>query len=713
MANENAPVEAQALRRLLKPRSVAVIGASSTPGALGASVIENLDRANFPGQIHLVNPKRDAIGDRPCLKSVGDLPPGVDVALLAIPKVAVVETLRSLAAAKVGAAIIFSAGFAEEGPAGAQDQKEIARLAAASGMVIEGPNCLGLVNYVDRIPLTFIHTSNPALGDLPGIGVVSQSGAMAAVLSTMLRSRELGISYSVSTGNEAQTGVEDYVQFLLDDAHTFVIGMIVEHFRQPRRFLQLAALAQKKGKRIVVLHPGRSAAARASAATHTGALVGDYLVMRTLVEHHGVIVAENLEELGDLLEIAVRCPRTPSGGALVVAESGAYKALALDLCEQLSLDLPQLDNHNAPALRAAMPPFVPVTNPIDLTAQALADRDMYRRVLEAAALDERFGAIVLDIIQTDPATCHLKFPVILSAIEKLQRDSLRHAPILVAGVDEGAAIPAEYVARLRVLRTPYFPSPDRALRAVARFSHQAARRPALSPALPTPLGVHVPAGAVAEHHAKSLLKPLDFPFPPGRLATTLDDAFLAAAEIGFPIALKAQSAELIHKTDAGGVALNVKTRDDLARSWSQLQGNVNSHRPGLTLDGVLIEKMAPPGVELILGARQDPEWGPVILVGLGGVQAELFRDVRLLPADLDANGVVAELQRLKSAPLLHGFRGAPHADVDAIAALVVRLGQLMRGEPSILEMDLNPVIVYPKGQGVLAVDAVMTVGHSA
>jgi acetate---CoA ligase (ADP-forming) len=712
MANANVPVEDHALRRLLKPRSVAVIGASSTPGALGASVIDNLDRAKFPGQIHLINPNRDAIGDRPCLKSAADLPPGVDVALLAIPKVAVVETIRSLAAAKVGAAIIFSAGFAEDGPAGAREQIEIARLAADSGMVIEGPNCLGLVNYVDRIPLTFIHTSNPALGDRPGIGVVSQSGAMAAVLSTMLRSRELGISYSVSTGNEAQTGVEDYVQFLLDDPHTHAIGMIVEHFRQPRRFLKLAQLARENGKLIVVLHPGRSAAARASAATHTGALAGDYQVMRTLVEHYGVIVAENLEELGDLLEIAVRCPRPPSGGALVIAESGAYKALALDLCEQLKLDLPHLDNNNAPALRAAMPPFVPVTNPIDLTAQALADRDMYRRVLEAAAGDERFGAIVLDIIQTDPATCHLKFPVILSAIEKLQRESPRHAPIFVAGVDEGAAIPAEYVSQLRLQRTPFFPSPDRALRAVARFTNQAARRPEPSEPAPAPLPLNLPTGAVAEHRVKSLLKPLGIPFPPGRLAATLDDALNAAAEIGFPVALKVQAAELSHKSDAGGVALNVKTNDELVAKWSQLHDNVRSHRPGLTLDGILVEKMASPGVELIIGARHDPEWGPILLVGLGGVQAELFRDIRLLPPDLDANGVIAELHRLKSAPLLHGFRGAPAADVAAVANLVVRLGQLMLAEPSIREIDLNPVIVYPAGQGVLAVDAIMSVGYS-
>jgi acyl-CoA synthetase (NDP forming) len=236
----------EAIVRLLRPRSVAIVGASATPGALGASVLANLERLGFGGTVHLINPKRAQIGGRPCLKSVDELPPGVDAAVLAIPRAAVLETVQALARRGVGAAIIFSAGFAEGGADGLAEQREIARIAAESGMVIEGPNCLGFVNYADGIALTFVETPAVALGERAGIGIVSQSGAMAAVLGVMLASRELGLSCSISTGNEAASGVEDYVEYLLEDARTRVIGMIVEQFRQPGRFLALAARARTR-----------------------------------------------------------------------------------------------------------------------------------------------------------------------------------------------------------------------------------------------------------------------------------------------------------------------------------------------------------------------------------------------------------------------------------------------------------------------------------
>ena len=262
------------LARLLRPRSVVIVGASDKPGALGASVLSNLTRNGFAGDIHLINPKRPEIAGRPCLPSVDALPEGVDAAVLAIPRVAVLDTIRALAARKVGAAVIFSAGFAEGGAEGLAQQHEIGRIAAASGMVIEGPNCLGMTNFIDRVPLTFVEMDAVPLGSRDGIGIVSQSGAMAAVLSTTLMSRDLGLSFSVSTGNEAASGVEDYVDYLIDDAFTQVIAMIVEQFRKPKRFIDAALRAQEAGKTIVLLHPGKSSAARESAATHTGAMAG-------------------------------------------------------------------------------------------------------------------------------------------------------------------------------------------------------------------------------------------------------------------------------------------------------------------------------------------------------------------------------------------------------------------------------------------------------
>ncbi|HTP39323.1 MAG TPA: acetate--CoA ligase family protein [Steroidobacteraceae bacterium] len=698
---------ARGLTRLLRPRSVAVVGASPTPGALGASVLANLDRFGFGGDVHLINPRRAHIGARPCLKAVAELPLGVDVAVLAIPRAAVLETLAALAQRQVGAAIIFSAGFAEGGAAGAAEQREIARIAESSGMAIEGPNCLGLVNYVDGVALTFIETPAVLLGDRPGIGLVSQSGAMAAVVGVTLQSRGLGLSWSVSTGNEAVSGVEDYLEHLLQDAHTSVIALIVEQFRQPQRFLAQARRARELGKPIVLLHPGRSAAARASAATHTGAMAGDYEVMRTQVTRAGVRLAGDLEEFGDMLELAARCPRLPAGGTALLAESGAFKALALDVCEQIGLALPPLDDASAPLLRAALPAFVPVSNPVDLTAQGLVEPDLYRRALAALLQDERFGCIVLTLIQTDAHTSAIKFPPVLAALRELQPDK----PVICAGLDEGAAVPQDYIAQLRALHVPYFPTPNRALRAVARMqpggaaSHEAAGAEVLRFPAASPRG-----GTQSEYQSKRLLQPLGFAFPPGRLVRTLAEAQQAAAELGWPVALKAQSAALPHKTEAGGVVLGLEDADAIARGWAQLHASLARHRPDLELDGVLVEKMGARGVEMIVGGRNDPQWGAVVLAGFGGVQAEIARDVRLLPADLDEAGVLRELDLLRGSPLLRGYRGSPALDVPALATLIRRVGGLLRGEPGLREIDLNPVVLHPHGQGVVALDALLVFG---
>ncbi|WP_028224274.1 acetate--CoA ligase family protein [Paraburkholderia ferrariae] len=701
----------QAVGRLLRPASIAIVGASPTPGALGASVLENLERNNYRGRIYLVNPKRDEIGGRPCAQSIGQLPEGIDVAVLAIPQPAVLEAVRELAARGTGAVVIFSAGFAEAGQHGITQQREIADIAAAAGMLVEGPNCLGCINYLDRVPLTFIETAvseaqarhNRAR---PAIGILSQSGAMMAVLNTTLASRALPLSYAVSTGNEAASHLEDYLEFLLADAHTRVIAMIAEQFRDPARLLAAARRARESGKLLVLLHPGRSAAARESAATHTGAMAGDHAVMRTKVERAGIVIAHTLEELGDIAEIALRCAHLPARGAAIMGESGAFKALCLDLCEELGLELPLLDDAGAPALRAAMPPFVAVSNPLDLTAQGLVDPELYYRTLAALFEDDRVQAIVIGLIQTDSVTCAIKMPQILRAVRELRP----HKMVVCAGLDEGASVPAGYIAQMRDLGIPYFPGTERALRAVARLSELGARdfgQAALVLAAPEE---RLPDGVVPEYLAKRFLAPFGVPFSRGALATNLDEALAIAQGIGYPVALKVQSAALSHKSDVGGVILGTNGEEALREAWAQLHDNVQRHAPDAVLDGVLIERMGGRGLEMIVGARHDPQWGPVMLVGFGGVAAEVMRDVRLLPHDLTRDAVVREIGRLKGAPLLSGYRGAPALDVEALAEVVMHLGALLQSQPGIREIDLNPVVVYPRGQGVLALDALMVTG---
>lgn len=695
-----------ALDRFLRPKSVAVVGASDKPGALGATLLTNLDRNGYAGAVYPVNPKRDEIMGKRCYASVGALPEGVDVAVLAIPRAGVLEAVKGLADRKCGGVVIFSAGFAEGGEEGLAEQREIARIAQEAGMVVEGPNCLGLVNYVDRIPLTFVETNAVPPAGKRAIGIVSQSGAMAAVLGTMLLARDAGVSYSVSTGNEAASGVEDYVDWLVDQDDTHVIAMIVEQFRKPQAFLAAARRAKAAGKPVVLLHPGKSSAARESAATHTGAMAGDYKLMRAMVARAGVIFAETLEELGDIAEIAVRCPALPSGKTAVLGESGAFKALTLDLAEELDLPLADLHDDDSPLLRAALPPFVPVSNPLDITAQGLSEPAIYTRCIEALLDDDRVGTVFAGIIQAEPITCKIKFPPILAAVEGRTLTK----PVIFAGLDEGAEVPAERIAALRAAGIPWFPTTERALRAVTRLTHWAAQDLSANdlPATPLP-GLADVHGVIPEYRSKELLGPLGVSFPKGGFADSADAAVAAADTVGYPVAMKAQAAALGHKSDAGGVLLNLVDAAAVREAWTRIHANVAAYSAAIRLDGVLIEAMGKRGMEMIVGAKNDPEWGPVVLAGFGGVTAEILQDVRLLTADLTQQAVEAELLKLKSAALLSGYRGSPALDVPALAALIVKVGQILRAEPSIREIDLNPVILHPKGEGVVALDALMLV----
>ena len=689
--------------RLLRPRSVAIVGASPTPGALGASVLENLERAGYGGDIHLINPKRSEINGRPCRPSIDELPLGVDCAVLAIPHAAVLESVRACARRGVGGVIIFSAGFAEGGEEGRAEQVEIARIAREHGMIVEGPNCLGLVNYVDGVPLTFVQTQVKRTGGKPGIAIVSQSGAMAAVLGVSLASHDLPISFSVSTGNEAVSGVEDYLEYMLEDPAVKVVTMIVEQFRQPLRFLELARRARTLGKAIVLLHPGRSSAARESAATHTGAMAGDYQVMRSLVARTGVVIVDALEELLDVTDIAVRCPPRGQGGCGVLTESGAFKALTLDLCEQVGLELAPVNDAVRAGLRAVLPDFIPASNPMDLTAQALVDPELYRRTLAVLLADDSFGSIVLGLILTDKATCDLKLPSVIGAIKDLKPTK----PVIFAALDEGAEVPPAYIAELRALDIPCFASAERAFRAVAHLSIAAPYDPGASLPGQSPAVLAQASGVVPEYRAKEILAAFGVALPKGRFARDIDEAVAAAEAIGYPVVLKAQSADLSHKSDAGGVILNLADAKALQLGWERLYANIARARPGMVLDGVLVEAMGRRGIELIVGARNDRDWGPVLLVGMGGVMAELLHDARLIPANLPADQIVAELLQLKCAPLLRGFRGDPAADIAAAAQIVAKIGALVQADPRIREIDVNPVVVYPAGEGAVALDALI------
>ena len=693
--------------RLLRPKSVAVIGASDRHGALGATLLSNLVKYEFAGEVYPVNPKRDELLGLKVYHSVEELPEGIDCAVLAIPRNFVLDTVRSLAEKGCGAVVIYSAGFSEAGEEGLRDQLELARIANAHGMIVEGPNCLGCTNYIERVPLTFVQTNmrTPPKGTR-AVGIASQSGALAAVLATTLFARDGYVSTSVSTGNEAVSGVEDYVEWLVDDPDTHVIAMYVESLRRPQAFLAAARRARAAGKPIVMLHPGKSNKAQESAATHTGAMAGDYALMKAKVAREGVIFAETLEELGDIATMAVTCKALPGANMAVLGESGALRGLAFDIAEDIGLDLVDLNDHNSPAMRAILPDYVPVSNPTDITALGLSEPEIYTKVLTVLLEDPRVGSVVASIIQSDPITSKIKFPAIIKVLE----DGTFPKPLVFAGVDEGARVPPEYVEGLRKVGIPWFPSTERAYRAIARLADLSKRD--LTDRTQAPLaaeGLDAVSGVVPEYEAKDLLRPLGIAFPESEFAATPDEAAAAAERIGYPVALKAQAAALGHKSDAGGVILNIKSEDDLRAAFDAIYGNVVDYDASIRLDGVLVEKMGKMGVEMIVGAKNDPEWGPVVLAGFGGVTAEILRDVKLFTPDMGVEQVKSGLLALKQAPLLKGWRGAPPRDVDALAELIVQVGRVMTGNPRIREIDLNPVILHPAGEGVVALDALMLV----
>jgi acetate---CoA ligase (ADP-forming) len=484
--------------------------------------------------------------------------------------------------------------------------------------------------------------------------------------------------------------------------------MIVEQFRQPRRFLDLVRRAEERGKQIVLLHTGRSSAARASAATHTGAMAGDYQVMRTKVCHAGVVLVNTLEELEDVSELLLRWQKLPRGGVAVLTESGAFKALTLDFCESVGLALPLLSDSTVNALRETLPAFIPPSNPLDITAHSLVDPDLYRRTFPILLDDVRIGSIVLAIILTDQGTCDLKLPPILDAIRSVKPSK----PVIFAGLDEGAEIPHQYVEKLRALCIPFFPSPERAFRALAYLTSLATRRfRARSVTVHETSGrLRLSSGTMPEYRSKQVLAQAGIPIPKGALALSLEEALTIAGEVGFPVVLKAQSAQLSHKSDVGGVELNLESPEALAAGWERLHASISRAMPEVALDGVLVEEMRQGEAELIFGARNDPDWGAVVLVGFGGILAEAIHDVRLVPPDLPVDEVIAELHQLKCSAILRGFRGSPALDVKGAAEIVCRLGSLMSSNPEIRELDINPVVLNHEGQGALALDALIFCG---
>ncbi len=712
MAESGRPVVQ--MDRLLRPAAVAIVGASADPRAFGGFVLGNLERWGYAGRVHLVSRSSDAILGRPCYRSVSDLPPGIDVAVLAIPEAGVLDAVAALAARDCHAAVLFASGYAETGPAGRARQRALCD--AAGRMAIVGPNCMGYSNFETGLALTFESIAPYPCAGRTGIAVVAQSGFMAATLRDAFIGRGLPLTTVFSTGNEASVGVEDVLAHCLADPQTRVVAVYAEQIRQPQRFLALAREALQAAKPIVLLMPGRSARARDAAASHTGALAGDHASATALLWREAVVVVQTLDELFDTTAVLLRHPQPPGGGTAFVTGSGAMKNIALDLAEAIQLDLPALTPATTAWLRDKLPSYAVAENPLDYTTIGVRQPGLIGEIVQTIAADPQIGSLVLSI------------PV---GPEMAQRDKAQHVVPALAGLSKPAVLvltgddgPVEpfFTDAIRRHGLSLFRSADRALRALrqvaayAQAGQRAARCAGVAAAAAVALpGVVPPNRICAEWQGKQWLAAVGIPIPRGGLAQDIDEALKIAEGIGWPVVLKAQAGALPHKSDVGGVVVGLTDPLRLRQGWDRLHANLAKHRPDLlaagALDGVLVESMAAKGLELVVGARRDPDWGPVVLVGLGGIWIEALADVRLLPADLAEGDIVAELQRLKAAAVLRGLRGQAGVDLAAIARVVAQLGAQMRANPQIAEIDINPLLAYP--DGVLALDALLLLRDGA
>ena len=686
--------------RLLRPRSVAIVGVSPDPGHPGSTVLANLERCRFEGAIHLVSRSRPEFNGRACIASIDDLPFGVDVAVLVVPQAVVIDAIGALGRRGVGAAIVFASGYAEMGDAGRAEQAKLTAAARAANVAVLGPNCIGMCSFDFGAALTFeFNVERPGTSARPKIGMAAQSGAMAAIMRMAFLSKGLGITFYISTGNEADLGVEDFLSALVDDEQTKVVALFVEQIRKPQLFLDAAHRARAVGKPVVLLLAGRSRRAQASARSHTGALAGDYATTTALLRHAAVNVVETVEELLDVTELLARV-KPPVTGPGIITNSGAVKGFALDFSDSIGFDVPRLASATVDALKAALPSYASLENPVDITAHVLRDLSLWPKTAAALLADPDVGSLCLAMVAGTPRYAMDKFDALAPALAQSDK------PAVVALLGDDFPVPPEFLAAFRERGVPVLRSMERALRALGHATAYgqmlAAKRvePTTIKAAPLP-----GRGTLPEYQGKQYLAALGIPIPEGALAREAAEAKPIAQRIGYPVALKAQAAALAHKTDAGGVALNITDDAALEAAWNEMHARIAKARPSLKLDGLLVERMGPKGIEMIVGARRDPDWGPVVLLGLGGIWTEALKDVRLMPADVSHAEIVAEIERLKGAQTLHGLRGAPPVDIAAVADVVSTVAALMRARPKIHEIDINPLVAYPNG--VLALDALI------
>jgi acyl-CoA synthetase (NDP forming) len=678
-----------ALGALFAPASVAVLGVSRNPAKLGHRLLQNVQASGYAGALHAVNPSGETILGCATVASVAALPAGIDLALVSLPAPAVPEAVAELAARGVRAAVILSSGFGEVNDDGRSTQARLLATAREAGLRLVGPNCMGVYSAPARLNGTYFWDLPRAAG---GISIVSQSGAYGGLIFRHLGGRGLGVARFVSIGNQVDVEIAEVLEWLVDDPATTLVACFVEALRDGARFLAAARRAAAARKPIVLLKGGRSEAGRRAAGSHTGSLAGAWEVYRAACASARVVLAEETEEFFDAIETLVAVPRArPAGrGIAVVTVSGGPSVVAADTAEREGLAVPALGVAARTALGALLPPFAALGNPVDLTPQVEPDRitPVVRRVFEEPAVA---GVVAVNV--------GLDIPEFADGVVAAARATGKPT---VAFTADAPGI----TARLRAGGVPVLASPERAVRAWRALWQ--ARPPALrpgprAPVLPADLrdALATRVGALPYGLGRRLLEASGLRFCREAIVANADEAAAAAARIGYPVVVKADAVGLTHKTEAAGVVLDVVDEAAVRAACAALRARTETER-------FVVQERVGPGVELLLGARRDEVFGPLVVLGAGGVLTEALRDVSVRLAPVEKGEAAAMLAEGARPRLLAGPRGLRPVEPAALIAAIEALGALVAAEPRLVEIDVNPLIAA--GADVVAVDALVVVG---
>lgn len=698
---------------MLKARSIAIVGASPDENKLGGKLVRFLQKYGYRGRVYAVNPKYREIRGIRCDPSLAAVEGPVDIVVVTVPYREVLQVIRECIQKGVKQAVVFSSGFAETGPEGAERERALKEIIQGTGMRLVGPNALGVANIADGLIANFSQSFEPTTGVVKSgpVGFASQSGAFGTFIFTLAAEQGIGFKYFVSTGNEIDVTITEYIAGMIADADIHMVAGYVEAIRDGRRFLAVAEHARQQRKPLVLIKTGRTPGGSAAALSHTAAIAGDDEVYDAAFRQTGVIRVSDEEAMLDVLNV-MRWHRSVTGRRVsVLTNSGGAGVLIADALEAHGLELAKLRPETEDALKQIAPAFGSLRNPVDLTGQFLRLGDPGIGILGQSL------ACLLDDPETDAVLLYLGLARRQGAkIAETLRNVARTAtkPVVVAWT----AGPAEEIARLRNEGVPVLSSPTRSVRALAalaRLGETHSRKPR-SFALPrTERGrrLQLPSGDFSEARAKAVLREWGVPVPDERLCASEDEAAVFAAQVGYPIAMKVSSPGLVHKTEAGAVALGIQNKDALIAAFRSIVQDTTDHAPGLPVEGVLITPMAEDGVELIVGGRRDPVFGPVAMVGSGGIYTEVMRDaaIRVLPL---VEGEAAEMLReLRIHPVLAGSRGKPASDVEAAARCIEAVARLLMSHPEVEDVEINPLKVFPEGHGAWALDAVLRVSPQA